>query len=273
VTWGWFEGGFRRTAVVKGQAVCGTKHVNSAGKTVEDYEAHHEPFQYYLSTSNPHHKPPFNATTIGTNADRANHQYDVADFWDSVNNHTMPAVSFIKPPAYQDGHPGASDPLAEQTFLVTFMNQLQQTAEWSSTVVVIVYDDSGGQYDHVFHKPVNASTDPAADYLNGAGKCNGTNPAAGGYLDRCGYGPRLPLLVLSPWSQQNYVDSTLNDQTSVIRLIEDRFLATQPSPSDREIGDDSFDRNGSGGSLLGMLDYNHFNAVPFLLDPATGLKQ
>ena len=265
VTWGWFQGGFRRTGFkLDGvTAKCGAKHINSAGEPDFDYTPHHEPFQYYASTSNQHHDPPLSADVIGTNADQTHHQYDMQDFWTAADNGNMPAVSFLKPPAYQDGHPDSSDPLAEQRYLVTTLNRIQQLPEWKTTVVILVWDDSGGWYDHVYLPPVNPS-DTAQDVLNGPHNCGGA-PGLGAYLGRCGYGPRIPLLVLSPWSKPNYVDHTLNDQTSILRLIEQRWsLGT--------IGDQSFDANPSGGTLLGMLDFAHPHQATLILNPATGLK-
>ena len=61
----------------------------------------------------------------------------------------FPAVSFLKAPAYQDGHAGYSDPIDEQTFVVNVVNFLQKSEDWDSTAVVILYDDSDGWYDHV----------------------------------------------------------------------------------------------------------------------------
>ncbi len=52
---------------------------------------------------------------------------------------------------------------------------------------------------------------------------------------RCGYGPRLPLLVISPWAKKNYIDNTVTDQSSIPRFIEDIFLSSQ------RIGGGSFD--------------------------------
>jgi phospholipase C len=74
ITWGWFEGGFRPTSRVHGKAVCGAAHRNIAGVTIPDYIPHHEPFEYYASTANPHHLPPSSIAMIG-HPDRANHQY------------------------------------------------------------------------------------------------------------------------------------------------------------------------------------------------------
>ena len=55
---------------------------------------------------------------FGTSTDGANHNYDIHDFFDAMNAGNLPAVSFLKAPAFQDGHAGYSDPLLEQTFIV-----------------------------------------------------------------------------------------------------------------------------------------------------------
>jgi phospholipase C len=81
ITWGWFQGGFKRSSVVNGTAACATSHQNVAGATVTDYIPHHEPFQYFTSTANPHHLPPSSVAMIGQ-TDQANHQYDLSDFWE-----------------------------------------------------------------------------------------------------------------------------------------------------------------------------------------------
>ena len=82
--------------------------------TVGDYIPHHQPFEYYTSTTNPHHLPPTSVSMIGK-TDQANHQYDINDFFEALKHGHLPAVSFLKAPAYADGHPGYSDPLDEQT--------------------------------------------------------------------------------------------------------------------------------------------------------------
>jgi len=107
---------------------------------------------------------------------------------------------------------------------------------------------------------VNQSNDPAHDALTGA-NC-GTNPAriAGGYQDRCGYGPRLPLLVVSPYARQNFVDHSVTDQTSILKFVEDNWK-TGP------IGNYSFDEK--AGSLGSLFDFHH-KAKALYLDPVSG---
>src|SRR5262249_32344859 len=150
------------------------------------------------STSNPHHDPPTSPTMIGK-TDQANHQYDLRDFWTAVKHDSMPEVSFLKPSKYQDGHAGYSDPLDEQHFIVQTINRLETTKEWRNTAVVVAYDDSDGWYDHVMSPIVNNSQDATYDALTDTGKC-GTSTPLGGFQDRCGYGPRQPLLVISRYA-------------------------------------------------------------------------
>jgi phospholipase C len=257
VTWGWFQGGFAPSAVVNGVAVCGTSHQNIAGATVKDYIPHHEPFQYYSSTANPHHLPPSSVAMIG-HSDQANHQYDLSDFWAAADAGNLPAVSFLKAAAYQDGHAAYSDPLDEQSFLVTTINKLEQLKDWKSTAVIIAYDDSDGWYDHVMGPLVSPSASPE-DALTGTGVCG--TPQAGAYLDRCGYGPRQPLLVISPFAKHNFVDHTVTDQSSILRFIEDNWQTGR-------IGDQSFDA--LAGSLGNLFDFTDGHADTLFLDPSTG---
>src|SRR5262249_123972 len=108
LTWGWFQGGF---------ANCKQTSTNIGGATGGDYIMHHEPLQYYPQTSNPTHLAPSSDAMIGRQ-DQANHQYDITKFFTAADAGNLPAVSFLKAPAFQDGHAAYSDPLDEQTFLV-----------------------------------------------------------------------------------------------------------------------------------------------------------
>ena len=250
VSWGWFSGGFRS---------CRAEHTGSDGNPRPDYIPHHQPFQYYKTTANPHHLPPSAVERVGK-TDRANHQYDLEDFWDAVRAGNVPAVSFLKAPAYQDGHAGYSDPVREQAFLVETLNRLQGLRAWKDMAVVIAYDDSDGWYDHVMPPIVNQSSQPGVDALLGPGSFGKTAPGA--FPGRCGYGPRLPLLVVSPFAKVNYVDHAVTDQTSILRFIEDNWGLGR-------IGGQSFDEK--AGSLEGLFDFGRRPPAPkLLLDPETG---
>ncbi len=326
VTWGWFEGGFAATspAVVNADgstatpAKCGQSHTahqySENGRVLltvpnptvnpgadihvatTDYSPHHAPFQYYASTRNPHHLPPKNVAEIGHNG-QANHQYDITDFYKTLAAHNLPAVSYLKAARYQDAHPGNSDPLTEQVFLVQVLNALQQSPEWKDTAVFIQYDDSDGWYDHVTGPIVNASANASGvddDSTNAndafiptiplststapanpsaiptSGICGSPSTTGGGLTARCGYGPRLPFLLVSPWAKRNYVDHTTTDQTSSLRFIEQNwgleYIEEQTPPA----GAASFDR--VAGSVVSMFDFdrNPENERPLILDPLTG---
>jgi phospholipase C len=258
ITWGWFQGGFAptsRTAV--GQPVCGATHTIVNGTVELDYSAHHEPFQYYPQTANPLHLPPTSVAAIGRQ-DQANHQYDLSNFWAAADTGHLPAVSFLKAPRAEDAHSGNSDPLDEQRFLVSTISRLESLPTWSSTAVIIAYDDSNGWYDHQSGPLVTQSQTPF-DQLTGSGTC-GTNATAVPVSDsgapeqgRCGLGPRLPLLVISPWVRTDYVDRTLTDQSSIIRFIEDNWHLPR-------LGNGSADA--TAGSIMSMFDFRRHGQEP-----------
>jgi phospholipase C len=252
ITWGWFQGGF---------SDCGVKHTNIGGQISTDYIPHHQPFQYYASTANPQHLPPTSPAMIGK-TDQANHQYDLNDFWNAVDSNNLPTVSFLKAAAYQDGHAGYSDPLDEQQFVVDTINRLQKTPYWKNMAVIIAYDDSDGWYDHQMGPIVNQSNDSAHDALRGTDCGTNASAVSGGYQDRCGYGPRQPLLVISPFSKVNFVDHSVTDQSSILRFIEDNWNLGR-------IGNHSLDEK--AGSLLNMFDFTGGGpARRLFLDPMTG---
>jgi phospholipase C len=215
----------------------------------DDYIPHHEPFQYYASTANPHHIAPTSLSAIGTDTqhyvggvpqfDTANHQYDITDFDGLVAAITagtmpasaLPAVSFLKAPGYEDGHAQYSDPADEQQFVVREVNSLTASPDWSSTAVIVAYDDSDGWYDHVYSGITNPSTSPADNLTNSilkptvgtSGLCGTESPSfqpLAGEQGRCGFGPRQPFVVISPCAASGTVDHNLSDLASVPSFIE-----------------------------------------------------
>jgi phospholipase C len=269
ISWGFFEGGFDLTIKnANGTTGCARSTTSTVTNVREnDYIPHHQPFQYYDSTANPTHIRPSSPSTVGIDGDPANHEYDIHDFFDAVSAGNFPTVSFLKAPGYEDGHPGYSDPLDEQNFIVTVINFLQQQKDWKDTAVVINWDDSDGWYDHQMGPIVNPSTS-AADALTAPGACgNGSSalpgPNALHAQGRCGHGPRIPLLLISPYAKKNFVDHGVTDQSSILRFIEDNWLGGQ-----RING--SFDA--LAGSLNNMFDFKgEANSESFILDPSTGL--
>jgi phospholipase C len=268
VTWGWFQGGFAPTSTNSGGAVCGAENeLTSNGTNVSEtvaYSPHHNPFEYYASTANPAHLAPSSPSEIGY-TDRASHEYDISDFSDALDGTggaTLPAVSYLKAPRYQDAHPGNSTPQLEQQFVVNTVNQIEQSRYWHDTAIIITYDDSDGWYDSAIPPVVNGSNDST---VGDTKVCTSVPITVGTAEDRCGYGDRLPFLVISPYTRENYVSSTLMDTTSVVKFIEDNWLH-----GERISG--SFDAvSGSIDGPGGLLDFHvrpHYS--PVILNPTTG---
>src|SRR5450631_2316943 len=127
---------------------------------------------------------------------------------------------------------------------------------------------------------VNPSFNPTVDTLNGPGLCNHgaqqgsptpTTPLNGNFgqpaWGRCGYGTRMPLLVVSPFAKRNHVDHTLTDQTSVLRFVEDNWLH-----GERIQPGGSFDT--IAGTLDHMFDFDdrdEDHPRKLILDEATGV--
>jgi phospholipase C len=279
ITWGGFAGGFNLTTVNdNGTTGCKRSTYSSVlNTTVTDYTPHHIWFQYYASTANPTHARPSSTAAIGSSLEAdgktpepANHMYDSNDFFTAVAAGNFPSVSYIKPPAVNDAHPGNSDALDEQAFVTKVVNFLQQQPDWKNTAVIVTYDDSDGWYDHRFATPTSASFDPTADQLTSPGNCSAagvTQPMGvqGGQVNgRCGPGTRVPFLVISPWAKVNFVDDTQITQASVVRFIEDNWL------NGTRIGQGSFDA--TAGSIMNMFDFTGSTgkAANLYLDNSTG---
>ena len=272
LTWGWFQGGFTPSEYSStGRPICGTQtdgstagiHDNIGGAPVADYSEHHNPFEYYESTANPTHLSPASVAQVGTSVpDGVNHEYDLTWFNNAVAAGDMPAVSYLKAPEYEDGHAGYSDPIDEQRFIAQEVDQIEQSPDWASTAIFITYDDSDGWYDHQMG-PIIRGSQTASDTLNGTGKCGSTGISDTTTQGRCGVGPRLPLLVISPWAKQNYVDNTFSEQASIPKFIEDNWSLGR-------IGGESADA--AAGSLDNAFnfDQSYGHAPAVILDPTTG---
>ncbi|HEY8625158.1 MAG TPA: alkaline phosphatase family protein [Solirubrobacteraceae bacterium] len=273
----------------------------------DDYIPHHEPFQYYASTANPHHLTiPTNGggqdtlaglSEIGRDTqsfnngapqfNTPNHQYDTSDFDQlvaAVRAHQLPAsalpgVTFLKAPGFEDGHGGYSDPADEQQFVTREINALMHTPDWSSTAVLINYDDSDGWYDHQSAGVQNPSQSPADNLTNTtfsgptSGLClsdNGDRRSLAGEQGRCGFGPRLPMILISPFARSNFVDHNLNDQASIINMVEFNWNLPAISGSADQVLANRDARKGLPFDLAGLFRFDGYRNAPLVLDPNTG---
>ena len=344
VSWGWFQGGFKPTTTydqglatvgksgqpsstfiadefkkltppphASNEALCDSVHpigvaLGGTGQWgyKDDYIPHHEPFQYYASTANPHHFTVAHNGSTDTLAGLAsighdtqaykgglpqfntpNHQYDTSDFDQLVAainagklpGSALPGVSFLKAPGYEDAHAGYSDPTDEQQFVVKEINALEHSPDWGSTVVIVNYDDSDGWYDHVYSGVHNPSVSPADNLTdtNKTGPTSGhcgpakqSSPPLDNEQGRCGLGPRLPMLVISPLAKTNYVDHHVSDQASIINLIEYNWGLPGISGSADQLLHSEDASEGLAFDLAGMFRFGHPGASRLFLDPSTG---
>ncbi|HTB71152.1 MAG TPA: alkaline phosphatase family protein [Solirubrobacteraceae bacterium] len=281
-----------------------------------DYIPHHEPFQYYASTANPHH---LTVPSVGgqdtlsgleqigkdTQAyvggapqfNTPNHQYDTSDFnqlVEAINRRelpdtALPAVSFLKAPGYEDGHAAYSEPADEQQFITDEINALMRSPDWKNTVVMINYDDSDGWYDHVYSGVTNPSLSPADNLTNThlnvsgestSGQCGGNPQGTGetptplaGEQGRCGFGPRLPLLVISPFAKKNAVDHNLSDQASMINFVEHNWNLPGILGSADQVLAGKDAGEGVPFDLAGMFEFEGKKNGKLFLNPTTGQRQ
>jgi phospholipase C len=269
VTWGWFQGGFEPSSRNNGRPICEQKMSNIAGASQNSYVMHHEPFEYYKGTANVDHVAPAEVSDVGLSdpsttpfKERVNHQYDLKWFKEAVDAGNMPQVSFLKPPAAENGHAGNSDPLDEQKFLTEEINTIENSQYWKNTAIFIAYDDSDGWYDHQVG-PTLFPSHTSADALNSPGACQFTNQSSlVEHGNRCGLGPRLPLLLISPYAKSNYVDNTLTEQSSIIKFVEQNW-------SLGSIGGGSEDVD--SGSVDNMFEFGNAQRAPQItLNETTG---
>jgi phospholipase C len=134
------------------------------------------------------------ATVImGDPVQRAAHIKDTIDFFNAVDNSTLPAVSFVKPDGLLDGHPASSKEDLFEAMVRKIMDHLQANPElFASTVLMITMDEGGGFYDSGYIQP----------------------------LDFFGDGPRIPMIVVSPFSTGGHISHEYADHVSVLKFIE-----------------------------------------------------
>src|SRR5579862_44166 len=163
----------------------------------------------------------------------------VTQFATDAANDALPSFALIEPasPAGFDEHPSDSDEYAVNVqdgmkyAADTIINPLMTSPSWSTSALIFTYDESGGLYDHV---PPAAATapgngpydagDPAypTDLVSGD-ICSGQGQLGTGMCDFSWTGYRVPVIVISPYANKNYVSHTVRDTTSVLNFVEERF--------------------------------------------------
>jgi acid phosphatase len=162
------------------------------------FQYHHQPFNYFAA---------FSTASAAGLANRAAHLRDEQELvqlaQSSRSNCNLKAVSFVKPIGEENEHPGYSSEPNGSDHLVNLLQSIENSACAKDTMVVVTYDEYGGQWDHV--PPPGEGGTP-------------------GPHDQWGPGTRIPALVISPFLRGKFVvDHTQYDTTSILRTIEDRY--------------------------------------------------
>ncbi len=153
----------------------------------------HPIFQY-------HHQPfAYFAKWADGTAAKVTHLKDEEDFLRDLKERRLPAVSFVKPLGPDNEHPGYANLTAGQEHVAQLVRAVMASQYWAKSAIIITYDENGGRWDHV-PPPM---------------------------IDRWGPGTRVPTIIVSPWAKRRFVDHTLYDTTSILKLIETRW-ALQP---------------------------------------------
>ncbi|MER5564739.1 MULTISPECIES: phosphocholine-specific phospholipase C [Streptomyces] len=194
----------------------------------------------------------------GTNAKAGEGYFDKlrAD----VVNGTLPQVSWIAAPEAFSEHPNWPTNFGAWYISQVLDALTANPAVWAKTAFFITYDENDGFFDHVVppYPPASAAwglstADVTKDLYAGGG-----GYAAGPY----GLGPRVPMIVVSPWSKGGYVCSETFDHTSVIRFMEKRFGVREPNISPW--------RRAVCGDLTSAFDFQRADASPAALPSTAG---
>ncbi|WP_010508092.1 phosphocholine-specific phospholipase C [Komagataeibacter europaeus] len=156
-----------------------------------------------------------------SNAHTSEGQFLVAALEHDIMHRTLPQVSWIVPPQHLSEHPDAPPGYGE--YLISrLMDVLSRHPDvWSKTVFILNYDENDGFFDHI-PAPV-----PALDTTQGGSNVPVTGEIYQG--EPVGLGPRVPMIVISPWTKGGWVNSQMFDHTSVIRFLERRFGVMEPN--------------------------------------------
>jgi phospholipase C len=166
ISWAWYSGGWAAAR---------------AGHPDPLFQFNHQPFAYFAK---------YAPGTPG-----AAHLKDESALYQALASGTLPAVSFVKPDGANNEHPGYASLFAGESQAAALIGRIMHSSAWSSTAIIVTYDENGGFWDHV----------PPPK------------------LDRWGDGTRVPAIVISPFAKRHFVDHTTYDTTSILALIEKRF--------------------------------------------------
>ncbi len=223
VSWAWYSGGWDNAAGVVG----GRGWTNGSGPTCGDpnsvaappdgagnggypycpdksFQTHHQPLNYY-------------ARYAPGQPGRA-HLQDEQDFLYAASHGRLPSVSFVKPLGNENEHPGYTSEPNGSDHLVDLIKAIQHGPQGRSTLILVTYDEFGGQWDHVSPPGLGTKARP-------------------GQADLFGPGTRVPALLIGKGLTRSSVDHTVYDTTSIMRTIEQRFGLAPVATRDAAVND------------------------------------
>jgi phospholipase C len=225
VSWAWYSGGWSNASGdvsapgwTNGNGpACGDPYADPVVSSYprcpnNAFQYHHQPFNYYAA---------FDPTTASGAANRAGHLRDEQEFIQLAQGSSktcqLKSVSFVKPIGLENEHPGYASEPDGSSHLVQLLKAIDNSSCRKDTMVVVTYDEFGGQWDHA------------------------TPPGQGGVAgphDVWGPGTRLPALIVSPQLRGNFVvDHTQYDTTSILATIERRYGLAPLSTRDAAVND------------------------------------
>jgi acid phosphatase len=175
VAWAWYAGGWNAAVADR------TKVYDDASG---DFQAHHQPFNYYAAFDPKAHA-----------AERAAHLKDHADLMADAAAGKLPPVVFYKPIGKDNEHPGYASIAEGDAHIADVIAKLQASPQWAHMLVVVTYDENGGQWDEI--------APPKGDLV--------------------GPGTRIPAVIVSPFARRGFVDHTPYDSGSIARFIAHRW--------------------------------------------------
>ncbi|ARN82105.1 alkaline phosphatase family protein [Methylocystis bryophila] len=135
----------------------------------------------------------YSASTMTNPSERNAHLKDSTDLYDAIASGNLPAVSYVKPSTFADGHPASSKFSIYEAYTKDVIQHLQANPQlWATTAVFVTVDEGGGYYDSGYVQPV--------DYF--------------------GDGTRIPLIIVSPFSRGGHVAHQYSDHASIVKFIE-----------------------------------------------------
>jgi phospholipase C len=149
----------------------------------------------------------YSASTMTDPVLRTQHNKDLSDFYDAIESGTLPAVSYVKPSIFEDGHPSSSKLDLFEGFVKKIVDKIKSHDElWEDTAILVTVDEGGGYYDSGYTQP----------------------------LDFFGDGTRIPLIAVSKYSKGGHVSHEYTDHASIIKFIERNWELGKLSPRTRD---------------------------------------